>query len=299
MSMVTGKQRTQTESTNSKFVGFTNVKVKAINPTRKELNALLGKEDSDDDKDIDYMSEDKDGNKRARVTFWLYSEKLDKLIPHSVNITNKVRVNNAGDKTQFINSVCTTAWADNPENLADWFTTFIDNKSKEELGTKQVRPALVGEEELATILRSWLGRLSWFDPETSVFVDTDKLFDDDFSDLQGLVDGGKEGFDTEFTVLGGVRTDESDKTKQYQQIFGKAFLPSGFLGYIEKGFKFPSPASKKMWERFQETAEGEYGFSSFFELCPAKDYDPTQDPAQGGDAGAAEAEETAPTSKKY
>jgi len=296
--MVTGKQRTQTEST--KFVGFTNVKVKAINPTRKELNKLLGKDDSDDDKDIDYMSEDKDGNKRARVTFWLYSEKLDKYVPHSVNITDKVRLNNNGDKTQYINSVCATAWADDPDNLPSWFRSFMDKESKEELGTKEFRPALVGEEELGTLLRSWLGRLDWFDIETSVMVNTEKLFKDDFSELQALIDGGEEGFDTEFTALGGVRTDESDKTKQYQQIYGKAFLPSGYLGYIQKGFKFPTESSKKAWARFQEGVEGEYGFNAYFELVPAKDYDPKDDPLQGGDnSGQPAAEEQSPTSKKY
>ena len=298
--MVQGKQRTQTESTNTKYVGFTNVKVVAVNPTRTELNKLLGKDDADDDKEIDYMSEDKDGNKRARVTFVLQSEELDKYFFHSVNITDKVRMNNNGDKTQYVNSVCGTAWAEDEDGLVSWFKSFEDRKTKEELGPKEYRPALVGEEELVTIIRSWLGRLDWFDTDTSVMVNTEKLFNDDFSELQGLVNGGDEGFDSEFTVLLGVRTDESDKTKQYQQVFGKAFLPSGFLNYIKKGFKFPSKGSTEMWNRFQKAAEGEYGFSSYFELAPAKEYDPKDDPMQTPDAGGVPAnEDVTPTNNKY
>ena len=88
---VKGNVKTETSSNNDKFVGLVEVSVKAVNPTREELNALLGKEDKDDDKPISYTSTDNDGNERVRLVFWLYSESLDKYFPYSFNLRPAVK----------------------------------------------------------------------------------------------------------------------------------------------------------------------------------------------------------------
>lgn len=292
--MIKGNQRETTEFKNQLYTGFTVVTVKAVNPTKSELNKLLGKEDSDEDKPIEYLGEDKEGNKRIRLVFWLHDEKLDKLFPYSFNLVQKERTNKDGNKNQYINSVCMTSWADEEANLQDWFTKFLD-KQKEEIGTKTFRKALVGEEELGTLLRAWLGRLNWNDAGTTVEVDTSKLFDEDYSELKSQIDGD---LDTPFVILLGVRTDENDTEKQYQQVYGKQFLPYGFMPYINKGFKFPTDYSKKVWNKFEADVTGEYGFNCFHELEPLKEYDRENDPAVGGVSKAA-AEPVTATNSKY
>lgn len=276
--MIKGNTKIENESKSQLYTGLTVVTVKAVNPTRSELNKLLEKEDSEEDKEIEYKGEDREGNERVRLVFWLYDETTKRNFPYSFNLVNKERKNKNEDKNQYINSVCLTSWADQESNLQDWFTKFLD-KQKQEIGEKQVRKALVGEEELGTILRSWLGKLNWNDPETSVVVDTSKLFKEDFSELKDQVNGD---YSSSFVALLGVKTDENDTEKQYQQVYGKSFLPAGFMTYIENGFNFKTDYSKRVWQKFQEEVTGEYGFSSFYELDVIKPYDKSQDPAFGG-----------------
>ncbi len=73
--MIKGEQR-KTDS--AKYVGFTQIKVKAFNPSREELNALHEKENSDEDKELTYLGEDKEGNPRIRMYFVLQDPILNK-----------------------------------------------------------------------------------------------------------------------------------------------------------------------------------------------------------------------------
>lgn len=294
--MVKGNQATQVSKASTKYIGFTKVQVRAVNPTRSELNKLLGKDPSEDDKEIVYLSQDQDGNDRVRLSFWLYDEKLDNYFVHSFNLTNKVRLSKDGVKTQYVNNTCTVAWSDVPDNLPDWFTRFLD-KNKNELATKEFRKALLGEEELTTLLRTWLGRMTWNDINSSVMIDTKALFGGDYSELQSLVDGD---YDTPFVILTGVRTDENDTEKQYQQVYGKAFLPKSFMDYIpnyeKKGEKaFGSEQSKKTWRKFETDVNGDFGFGAYFELSPIKEYDRTKDISASPTTKA----DTTPANSKY
>jgi len=296
---VKGKQKEQKEFVKELFVGFTSVKVVAVNPNRKELNELIGKESTPEDKDIVYMGTDQEGNERLRLAFWLKDDASNKLFVHSFNLTNKERKNKDGDKCQLVNSTCTTSWApyikkgDNITDkvddslVQDWFKNFT-TKEKEVIAPKKFRKALAGEEELATLLRSWLGRLDFMDPETEVMVDTKKLFKENYKELRDLIsldennEFDKDGIDTPFTILLGVRTDEDDSTKKYQQVWSKAFLPNGFMKYINNGLKFPTEYSKKIWKKFSDEVKGDYGFDGFTDLVPIREYDAAKD-ISGGD----------------
>jgi hypothetical protein len=277
--MIKGVERESSGGGNfqsKKYVGFTSVEVKAINPTRSQLNALLGKEDSQDDKELSYVSEDQEGNKRVRLSFWLYDEILDRYFQHSFTLTDKIRLNKDSTKTQFINSTCSSSWSDKKENLQEWFTQFKD-KTSGATSPKEVREALVGEDQLISIVRTWLGRMAWNDPNCSVMINTDMLFNEDYSELRSLIDGD---FATPFVVLLGIKTDESNPDKQYQTIWEKSFLPSGFMNYINKGFSFPTEYTRKVWDKFVSEVEGEYGFTAYFELVPCVEYDATKDVAK-------------------
>lgn len=310
---VKGKQREQKEFVKELFVGFTAVKVAAVNPNRDELNKLLGKEASPEDKEIVYLGSDQEGNDRLRLAFWLQDVKTNKLFVHSFNLTNKERKNKDGDKVQIVNSTCGTTWVPyikkgdditdkvDESVIPDWFSNFT-TKEKEVLGPKKWRKALAGEEELATLLRSWLGRLDFMDTGTEVMVDTKKLFKENYKEIRELIsldENGEfstDGIDTPFVVLLGVRTDEDDSTKKYQQVWSKAFLPNSFMKYINNGNKFPTEYSKKIWKKFSDEVGGEYGFNGYTELVPIAEYDETKDISGGVKSGQ---EAPAPTDSNY
>lgn len=274
--MVKGQQRQETER--KLYAGFAEVRVVAINPNRKQLNELLGKEDSNEDKEIDYVDEYQDVP-RVRIAVWL-QDSQKRLYVHSFNILNKERTNKEGNKYQFINSVQSTSWADEEANLQTWFTNFTD-KEKNALGAKTYRKALIGEEELASLIRAWLGRLNFNKEDTDVTVDTAPLFKGNFKELQSQIGGD---FDTSFVVLLGVRTvepkeGEEGETKQYQAVYGKSFLQAQFMKYINLGLKFPNDYTKKAWAKFKEEVEGEYGAGPnfYYEFEQVAEYNKEKD----------------------
>ena len=276
------------------YVGFAELKVVAINPSREELNKLLDKEDEDTDKEIEYLSKDNEGNERVRLSVWFEDVKTGNLFPHSILITDKVKLNKDGNKTQYVNTVCTTSWTDEEENLPTWFTKFTD-KNKNVIGDKGYRTAFDGEEALVTLLRAWFGQLSFFDKDTEVSIDIKKLFAGNFRELQELV--GDEAtskhknagsYKTSFVALLGVKTkeakedDENQEDKQYQAIYGKSFLPFSFIKYINNGFSFPNEYSTKQWNKFKEEAEGDYGPNFFVKLVPLEEYNRAEDHIANG-----------------
>lgn len=275
--MVKGNQREDRDN-NGKFVGFTTVVVKAINPTREELNKLLGTQSEEEKPEFEYLSTDGDGNKRVRLSFWLHDEERNKYFVYSFLVTNKIEASKDGQKFRFLNSTCNTTWGDEEKNLPEWFRKFTSKKDTDGnydvLGDKVVRKALLGENDLQTILRSWLGRLTWTDTNCEVLIDTNKLFSGNYGELRELIEGS---YNSPFIILVGVRTDKEDSTKQYQQVCGKAFLPKDMMKYIQKGNKFPSDYAKRIWDKFEKEVTGDYGFSAYFELVPLTDYDSTKD----------------------
>lgn len=279
MSNNRGEQRQQSEGELTRYVGFTQVQVRAINPTREQLNKLLDREPKDDDKEFTYTSEDDEGNKRVRLTFWLYSEDKDKFFPYSFNLTNKEVISKDKTKTQYINSTCTTTWVDDEKNLPSWFKQF-ESKEKGVRDAKTWRKAILGEAELGIFLKSWLGRLNlgpnYDKVPGNLMIDTAKLLREDYSELREFIEGD---FDTPFIALTGVRTDPDDTQKQYQQVYGKAFLPSNFYKYILKGNKFPSGYAQNTWDKFEKEVTGEHGFKAYFELVPLCDYNREKDPS--------------------
>lgn len=170
-------------------VGYGLFTVAAFNPTRSELNKLVGKDDSEEDKEIEYTKEatysyGADENKvekdvtQANVTIWLKEIKSGKLYPITFSLKNHVQYNSAGDKTCFVNQFGKSFYSDVKENLPEWFTF---TKTKKGSFDKEVRPAYVGERELMDFLRNWLN-LNEFDKENNLLeLPISKVFKGDFS----------------------------------------------------------------------------------------------------------------------
>jgi len=285
--MIKGNQTGQ----QPKYTGFTKVRLKAVNPTKAEQNRLLGREDSNDDKETVYLTQNQEGKDKLRLAFWLHDSVRDKYFIYSIlNFTDKERVSKDELKNQYINSTCDTSWTDNEATLPDWFTHFRDADNNE-LGKKKVKKALIGEAELGTLLKAWLGKMKWKNPQCEVVVDSKALMNEDYTELRSLINSK---FDTPFVILTGVKTDENDSEKQYQQVY-KEFLPEKFMDGITKGNIFTDPFEKRQWDKFEKNVLGDYGFDAFFDLEPLKEYDPTVDPATATGAKA----DVTPTNSKF
>ena len=110
------------ENTNfPKKVGLFESDVVAINPTIEEYSTVLGMDLKPDSKATDYLGTTKDGNSYLRVDVWLKQVKTENLFKVSFFLEDRERENRDQTKKQYVNSVGMTAWADDENNLWDWF----------------------------------------------------------------------------------------------------------------------------------------------------------------------------------
>ena len=180
MSTIGGVKResTNTESKFNKKVGLFEANVVAINPTNEEYKDVLGIELSEDSKATNYLGETRDGNTYLRVDVWLQEVKNQENFKVSFFLEDRERENRDQTKKQYLNSVGMTSWADDENNLFDWF--------KE---NREYRVAFIGEEDLYDFLRTWLGQLDYRSAETTLTLDWSKLMRGNVKDLKDQVDG--------------------------------------------------------------------------------------------------------------
>lgn len=269
MSNIGGKKREQTQLPEfTKKVGLFEARVIAINPDIEEYKEILNIELKEDSKAVEYLGTSNDGNTTLRVDIWLEEVKKNEKFKVTFFLENKERENKDGTKKQYINSIGSCAWADDPNNLAEWFTK------------REHRVAFMGEEDLYNFLRTWLGELDYRDAETTLSLDWKKLMKGNVKDLKDQVNGE---WCTNIVALATVKTVIKDEeTKEYQGVYNKAFLPA----YSIKQFRlidFSNPSvisglrqkkSKdlKPHERFVLNVTGEYGCRDFYTLKDLKDY---------------------------
>lgn len=278
MSAIGGKKRENQDGNFSKKVGLFAATVIAVNPTEKEYKDILGMELKEDSKACDYVGE-RDGNTLVRVDFWLENVKAnaeghkDKY-KISFFLEDKVRTNKDDTKTQYINSIGNCAWADDENNLPEWFTK------------RDYRPAYHGEEDLFEFMRSWLNKLDYRDAETALSLEWKKLMKGDVKDIKGEVNGEWAG---EIGCLATVIVKDVDgEPKEYQGVYNRAFLPVYSLKHfrlvdydnpeVQNALSTKASKDLKVYERFVLKITGEYGCKDFYSLKDIKDYDPAENP---------------------
>jgi len=275
MSTIGGVKResTNTESKFNKKVGLFEANVVAINPTNEEYKDVLGIELSEDSKATNYLGETRDGNTYLRVDVWLQEVKNQENFKVSFFLEDRERENRDQTKKQYLNSVGMTSWADDENNLFDWF--------KE---NREYRVAFIGEEELYDFLRTWLGQLDYRSAETTLTLDWSKLMRGNVKDLKDQVDGE---WCNSIVALATVVTKERDgDTVEYQGVYNKSFL-SGYtmrqfrlVDYTENRIvnqlKSRKPRELKPHERFVVKVTGEYGCKDYYQLKEIEDYNPDQ-----------------------
>lgn len=263
-----GKKREQFD--NSLKVGLAEVKVIAINPNTEEYKDLLGIELKEESKAAEYLGESKDGNTTLRIDFWVEMVKTKKKDKITIFLEDKVKANKDDTKNQYINEVGSCSWADDPNNLPDWFVK------------REYRLANNGEEDLYNLVRHWLGNLDYRHESTEILAPWKDLMKGKVQHFRDQINGE---YCTPFVALYTVKTvTKDDEVKEYQSIYNRAFLPS----YLLKNFRLvdykkeevlqtlQNKKELKAYERFVLQVTGEYGCKDSYILKDIKDYNPDE-----------------------
>ena len=272
--MIEGKKREVKDFVKS--VGIFEAEVVIINPTTEQFKEVLDIELKEDSKATEYIGESKDGNVYLRLNVWLRNVKNGEIFqsPVSFFLEDKERDNKEGTKKQYINTVGVCTWADDENNLPDWF--------KE----REYRVANVGEEELYNFLKTWLGKLDYRDAETILQIEWKKLMKNNVKDLSDQI-GGEYACNIGVLATVVSREKENDdgimETREYQGIYNKAFLPA----YAIKHFRLvdysnkdviarisaKKPRDQKAHEKFVLSVINDYGCKDAYVLKDLIEYD--------------------------
>lgn len=250
---LTGKVKEQSNRSYSKYVGMFTGTVVAVNPSKEELGKLL---DTTIERDLEYTGiNDSTGAKKLTVSFWLKEEQNGNLFNVRFNLEDTVVESKTG-KTQFINSIGTTSYANDKSSIPDFMTS----------NGREVRAAKKGEELLYKFLRAWLSNLNYEDESTELSMDWKKLISGKVTELREAIDN----FSTQTVCcMATVRT--ADDGKEYQGVYSYEFLPA----YAMDCFTGKAKKSYKVVDRFiEKVSDAEYGCKDFFELKPLMEYDP-------------------------
>jgi len=250
-----------------KKVGVFEAKVVAINPTPLEYKEILGidlKEDSTATNYYDSVSG------KLRVNVWLQDVNSDFRTTATFWLEKGEKINKDNTKKQYINNIGVCSWASSVDALPAWFAK------------RENRVAHIGEEEFLGFIRTWLGALDFSDPDTEIYLNWDKVMNNNLTDLKEQIDGD---LTQTVGVLATVRTvDKGEGPKSYQNIFVKSFFPGysirnmRLVDYnnsdVVRGLKFRKSSELKMHERFVVAVTGDYGCKDFYTFKDLHNYDP-------------------------
>lgn len=272
MSTIGGVKREALPTTDfPKYVGLFEGNVVAINPDAQEYKEILNMELKEDSKALEYLSENSDGNTTLRIDFWLEEIKTKNKFKVTFFLEDKQKKNKDATKTQYINNVGVCSWAEDPNDLPDWFVK------------REYRPAFVGEEELYTFLRTWLGNLDYRQDRTILEIEWKKLMRGNVKDLKAEINGE---WCTNVVSLATIKSVVKDgETKEYQSVYTKGFLPEYSLKQfrlvdyskndVQSKLRTKKSSELKPHERFVVNVTGEYGCRDFFILKDLVEYDPS------------------------
>lgn len=266
-----GKKREQKEF-GQLVVGLGEVKVIGVNPNAEEYKELLGITLNEESKATEYLGESKDGNRTCRIDVWVENVKSAKKDKITFFLEDKLRENKDETKKQYINDQGSSSWADDPNNLPDWFTK------------REYRQAYNGEEDLYNFLRNWLANLDYRDAETVLQLSWKDLMKGNVKDIKSQI-GGE--YCVNIVVPYTVKTVEKEgEKKEYQSIYNKASLPVYALKNfrlvdydkedVQKAIKNKKPKDQKIHEKFVLAMTGEYGCKDSFKFKDLKEYNPEE-----------------------
>lgn len=245
------------------YVGLEPLRVVAVNPTRQELNALYGKENSAEDKEIEYVSETENGVDKIRISVYLKGLMSDKLHSKSFFLEDEQRMNKDNTKYQYVNQVCQTAWSDSEENLADWFTKFT-NKEKKVVGDKAFRIAKKGEGDFYEFVRIVLNKVDYYDSEAQIEFNWKKMLKGNFDELNQFLTS--EDYSDPFVMMAYIKDVQTDEgVVQYNELFTKSAITNTMYNeFVKASAKYYNEALEEI--KGDEELISKYGLENIDEL---------------------------------
>lgn len=240
-----GEVRTEESAEIKRYIGITPVNVLAINPNKKELESIYGREL---DKEPEYISEvEVDGKKipQIRIDFIVKAVPTKANDKQPINLINKVSIflrksykkGSKSGKYQIIDKYGRTAWATEEEIKAKAIPQYTSGPANIDI---DYRPAIVGEEELTSFVRTFLGVKSvekWVDGKVVGLIDNpqdaearlDKINDYFKGDLKELKEIMGYQPNNKIKVLFGIRN--MDNGVIHQTVYNRSFLSVGSKNY--------------------------------------------------------------------
>lgn len=263
-----------------RFTGVCPVFIKAVNPTKKEHEALFNTTLEDAPVYVD-TKEDQDGksykNAKIQVVLQPDTEKIGfemPLVTMALFLQDRPRVGAASGKTQVIDKYGRTAWVTDKELASHAIPMYSNGPADID---KDYRPAYVGEEELMEFVKAYLciPSVTMWDaesrkmvPNTRVkpeececrFDNLDKLFKGDFSEIKDAL-----GFQptNKVKVLLGVKTD-AETGRLFQSVYTKKFLRNSSTNF--------SSLDKEIQEMIKNAAVNGRVLTTEYNVAPVHEY---------------------------
>lgn len=291
------------------YVGIGEVKVLKFNPTRAELDELLGitrDENAEVKPEFEYVKEnveliqkDKDGNEtgsitttQLNVTAWVKEEKTQQIFPVNFTLYRTEDMSSTG-KYKFVNQHGKSIYCDSEENLSEYFTN-TPGKIKQPLTYKK---AYRGEASLLEFLACWTN-INPFDCTSSLFVEDNKRFwNGDMKELNSLlIDFANNTVMCNFYIKTREIANEDGgvETKEYTRISTKGFCSGNFMNHFRQYAKnnfahLHSKAkvgSQSMYalNKFIEDIYGDYGVKDFTVKSELTEYQQGMNPVNSDQA---------------
>ena len=269
---IKGKAREQKEFV--KKTGFFEGEVIAINPDREKLEKILS---TTLEKDPEYLGKDENGKAKVNIVAWIKDLKTGELRNIRFFLKDVERENKDKTKKQYINDVGMTTWADDPKNLADWFTS------------RSYRVAHEGEEELYNFAVTWLNKLDTRDAETVLAFDWSKLIKGNVKEIADQINGEYSGT---MCCLVTMRTADKDgQPMEYEQVYNKEFLPGYAMkqirlrkideSFIEGARSTERNKRSKLQKFVLNVTDPSYGIKDYFTLGELVPYDASKNITAG------------------
>ena len=267
-----GKAVESKESTPVKrYVGIAPVRVLAVNPTKKELEAIYG---TTLDKEPEYLgSREVDGKNVpfVRVDFIVSTDESKSGVAMTTKASFFVRkqfmMNRDATKVKVVDKYARTAWVTQDEFKNKLVPTYKNGPARID---NDYRMLYQGEEELLIFVKNYLGIAdvdefvdgTWrmkAKPEdyTAGFNDMEKWFKGDISEIKSAIAMMPDNY---IKLLFGVRT--TDEGKEYQDVFTRASQ------------RFNTRKNAVIEKALTEAQNAGAYASTCFETCELKEYAP-------------------------
>lgn len=279
---ITGKQRIAADY--SKKVGFDEMNIVAINPTKEELESLLNFPDMKEPQYLGVFQDPDTGADFPKTTVSIWVQGKVAKTPSNIrySIVKRERFNKDKTKKQFINEVGDTAWGADENWLKSMATDMTVKEGTRNFykgfTSREFWPAYSGEDKLFEFLQKWTN-LDTREQGNQITLDRTLLFKGNYSEIQDLLktEFANNTVCAPYTVRVVPNTDTNatpGSFKEYQSVYDEV-LPGSYIRYFQDGVtNRPDYVNK-----YIANLEGEYGSKDFYVIGPVKDYNQAENPA--------------------